>query len=109
MLNAAKLYGRSLRPGEDPAFKKEWQAFYYWMSEFIGIVNECIMDKGFYGGRKGTLSRIVDLVAHDLELHGDVWRVHTEGFLLFLKHEGGVPALLLRPRPPLYQCQFLFM
>ncbi|KAJ6783771.1 hypothetical protein PWT90_07676 [Aphanocladium album] len=107
--NASKSYGRLQRTGEDPALTGAWESYFRYVLQVIGIVNECISDRGPYGGYRGTFSRIVDLVALEIELHGAAWRAHMEGFLAFLEHYGGVQAVLRLPRPPFYQFQFLFV
>ncbi|KAJ3490519.1 hypothetical protein NLG97_g5765 [Lecanicillium saksenae] len=107
--NASKAYGRMQHAGENPALTGAWENYFRFVLEVIGIVNECINDKGPYGGYRGTFSRIVDLVALEIELQGAAWGAHTEGFLAFLEHYGGVQEVLRLPRPPLYQFQFVFV
>ena len=109
ILDAAKASGRMPRPGEDLTLKEVWESYFRYVLQVIDIVNECISDKGPYGGYKGTFSRIVDLVAIELKLQGAAWRAHMGGFLAFLEHYGGVEEVLRIPRPPFYQFQFLFV
>lgn len=110
ILTASKTGGRGMPPaGEDPTLTGAWGSYFRYVLQVIDIVNECIGDKGPYGGYRGTFSRIVDLVALELELQGAAWRAHMQGFLAFLEHYGGVQEVLRRLRPPFYQFQFLFV
>ncbi len=102
ILTASKTHGRMRPAGADPALTGAWESYFRYVLEVIGIVNECIGDRGPYGGYRGTFSRIVDLVVLELALQGAAWRAHMEGFLAFLAHYGGVPEVLRKPRPPFY-------
>lgn len=89
LCSASRTRGRLLLPGEDPAFAGTWAAHTKYTLEVLKIINDCIQDKGPWGGKDRVLGRIADLLVFDVDLGNPSWYAHVKGFLAYIPTFGG--------------------
>ncbi|XWW92753.1 hypothetical protein V2A60_000679 [Cordyceps javanica] len=98
---ASKARGALIPPGRYPAFAGVWASYYRYLGSSIAVVNRHLQDPGaghawrvFYG--------IDQLLVLDLYVERSQWQAHIRGFFNYVRHRGGIAAVLRQPEPPFY-------
>ncbi|KAM3468785.1 hypothetical protein MY5147_007604 [Beauveria neobassiana] len=104
---ASKARGMLIQPGHHPAFAGVWTTYSRYLSSSITIVNQHIQDAGGGGGGGGTewrrvLYGIDQLLVLDIYVERSQWQAHLGAFFEYIRHRGGITAMLDQPEPPYY-------
>ncbi|KAM3566620.1 hypothetical protein ARSEF4850_000373 [Beauveria asiatica] len=101
---ASKARGMLIQPGHHPAFAGVWTTYSRYLSSSITIVNQHIQDAGAGAGFewRRVLYGIDQLLVLDLYVERSHWRAHLGAFFEYIRHRGGITAMLDQPEPPYY-------
>ncbi|KAJ3493885.1 hypothetical protein NLG97_g4444 [Lecanicillium saksenae] len=96
---ACKARGRTLRPGEDPAFEASWAGYHQGVIESIDATNEFIKNDAKYTNEAPATLAILQLLLSDLKTGLNLWRAHLRGFHAYVEHRGGASKIMTLPKP----------
>ncbi|KAM0664208.1 hypothetical protein ACQRIU_006791 [Beauveria bassiana] len=101
---ASKARGMLIQPGHHPAFAGVWTTYSRYLSSSITIVNQHIQDAGGGGGTewRRVLYGIDQLLVLDIYVERSQWQAHLGAFFEYIRHRGGIAAMLDQPEPPYY-------
>ncbi|KAM3511839.1 hypothetical protein MY11210_004530 [Beauveria gryllotalpidicola] len=100
---ASKARGMLIQPGHHPAFAGVWASYSRYLSSSIAIVNQHIQDAGGGGTEwRRVLYGIDQLLVLDLYVERSQWQAHLGAFFEYIRHRGGIAAMLDQPEPPFY-------